>query len=134
MEIADLLPVVERLEDNVDDLEEVLEPLFKRSLEETSKKLPLLERAKLHVLLTYTLESLLFCMYRCFSYQTHILTDLAYLRLHGVEAKEHPVYRELERVKQYFIKIKALETEPEKPTMKLDQGAARRFISHGLVC
>lgn len=63
MDVADLLPAVERLEDNIDDLEEVLEPLFKRSLEDTSKKLPLLERAKLHALLTYTLESLIFCMY-----------------------------------------------------------------------
>lgn len=62
MEVANLLPVVDRLEDNIDDLEEALEPLLSRSLDETSKKLPLLERAKLHALLTYTLESLIFCM------------------------------------------------------------------------
>lgn len=63
MEVANLLPVVDRLEDNIDDLEEALEPLLSRSLDETSKKLPLLERAKLHALLTYTLESLIFCMF-----------------------------------------------------------------------
>lgn len=62
MEVTNLLPVVDRLEDNIDDLEEALEPLLSRSLDETSKKLPLLERAKLHALLTYTLESLIFCM------------------------------------------------------------------------
>jgi exosome complex protein LRP1 len=62
MEVADLIPLVERLEDNIDDLEEVLEPLLERSLAETSRKLPLLDKAKVHVLLTYTLESLLFCM------------------------------------------------------------------------
>lgn len=62
MEVADLMPLVERLEDNVDDLEEVLQPLLERSLAETSSKLPLLDKAKLHVLLTYTLESLIFCM------------------------------------------------------------------------
>jgi exosome complex protein LRP1 len=61
MEVADLLPLVERLEDNVDDLEEALQPLLDSSLAETSKKLPLLDKAKLHVLVTYTLESLLFC-------------------------------------------------------------------------
>jgi hypothetical protein len=36
-------------------------------------------------------------------------------------------------VKQYFEKIKALETEPEKRTMALDKQAAGRFIKHGLV-
>lgn len=57
----------------------------------------------------------------------------AYLRLKGVDAKQHPVFRELTRVRQYFEKIKALETEPEQPTMKLDKAAAGRFIKHGLV-
>lgn len=70
---------------------------------------------------------------------THIklgwtLTSLAYLRLHGVDAKQHPVFRELTRVKQYFDKIKALETEPEQRTMTVDKQAAGRFIKHGLVC
>ena len=63
MEVADLIPVVECFEDNLDDLEEVLQPLLARSLEETSKTLPLLERAKLHVLITYTVESLIYCTY-----------------------------------------------------------------------
>jgi exosome complex protein LRP1 len=36
-------------------------------------------------------------------------------------------------VKQYFDKIKALETEPEQRTMTLDKEAAGRFIKHGLV-
>lgn len=57
----------------------------------------------------------------------------AYLRLHGVNAKDHPVFRELTRVKQYFEKIKSLETEPEQRTMRLDKEAAGRFIKHGLV-
>jgi exosome complex protein LRP1 len=55
------------------------------------------------------------------------------LRLHGVNAREHPVFKELTRVKQYFEKIKALEAGPEKRTMILDKGAAERFIKHGLV-
>lgn len=62
MEASDLIPLLERLEDNVDDLEEVLQPLLEQSLTDTSKKLPLLDKAKLHVLLTYMLESLIFCM------------------------------------------------------------------------
>lgn len=43
------------------------------------------------------------------------------------------MFKELTRVKQYFEKIKALETEPEKRTMSLDKQAAGRFIKHGLV-
>lgn len=65
-----------------------------------------------------------------------ILIKVAYLSIHGTNAKEHPVFKELTRVRQYFTKIKALESPPEeeaKPTMKLDQQAARRFIAHGLV-
>lgn len=58
---------------------------------------------------------------------------IAWLRLHGVNAKEHPVFRELTRVKQYFEKIKELETGPEQRTLKLDKEAASRFIKHGLV-
>ncbi|KAI9927981.1 hypothetical protein AWENTII_012356 [Aspergillus wentii] len=116
MDPVDLMPLLEQLDDNVDDLEEALQPILERQVSETSKKLPVLDKAKLHVLVTYALESLIF----------------SYLRLHGVNAKEHPVFRELTRVKQYFEKIKALETEPEKRTMTLDKQAAGRFIKHGL--
>lgn len=58
---------------------------------------------------------------------------LAYLRLQGVNAKEHPVFKELTRVKQYFEKIKTVETVPEKRTTAVDKEAAGRFIKHGLV-
>jgi hypothetical protein len=62
MEVDNLIPLLEQLDDNIDDLEEVLQPLLLHSLSNSSKKLPLLEKAKLHVLVTYTLESLLFCI------------------------------------------------------------------------
>ena len=60
---------------------------------------------------------------------------LAYLRLHGVQAKEHHVFRELTRVKQYFEKIKEAESEPTKNQqgLTLDKEAAGRFIKHALV-
>ncbi|PTU21926.1 hypothetical protein P175DRAFT_0492539 [Aspergillus ochraceoroseus IBT 24754] len=116
MDTTDIITLLEQLDDNVDDLEEILNPILDSTVVETSKKLPVLDKAKFHVLVTYTLESLLF----------------SYLRLHGVNAKEHPVFRELTRVKQYFEKIKALETEPEQRTMTLDKQAASRFIKHGL--
>ncbi|CAI7575410.1 unnamed protein product [Penicillium glandicola] len=116
MDPTDLLPLLEQLDDNVDDLEGVLQPLLASTLLKSSNKLPVMDKAKLHVLITYTLESLIF----------------SYLRLHGVDAKQHPVFRELTRVKQYFEKIKVLETEPEERPMTLDKAAAGRFIKHGL--
>ncbi|PGH26713.1 hypothetical protein AJ80_01659 [Polytolypa hystricis UAMH7299] len=116
METPDITPLVDQLEDDIDDLEDVLEPLLSQALSATTQKMPVLDKAKLHVLVTYTLESMIF----------------SYLRLHGVNAKEHPVFKELTRVKQYMEKIKALETGPEKRTMTLDKQAAGRFIKHGL--
>jgi len=59
---VDFMPLLERLEDDVDDLEEALEPLLATALSTTTSKLPVLDKAKLYVLLTYTVESLLFCM------------------------------------------------------------------------
>lgn len=59
----DLQPHLDRLDDSLDDLEEILEPLLNDTFPNTIKKLPLLDQAKLHVLITYTIESVLFCKY-----------------------------------------------------------------------
>lgn len=63
MEATDLVPLIELLDDNVDDLEEALAPLLKSALSETAGKLPLLDKAQLYVLVTYAIESILFCTY-----------------------------------------------------------------------
>lgn len=63
MDTADLLPLLEQLDDHVDDLEEALEPILGQSLSKLSKNLPVMDKAKLHVLITYTLDSLIFCSY-----------------------------------------------------------------------
>ena len=119
MDTKSLLSLVAQLDENIDDLEDNLEPLITGALATTTKKLPLLDRAKLNVLLVYSIESLLF----------------SYLKLNGVPAKEHPVFRELTRVKQYFEKIKDAEVGPPKaqPTLTLNKEAAGRFIKHALV-
>lgn len=62
MENIDLVPLIESLDDNIDDLEEALEPLLKSALSDTAGKLPLLDKAQLYVLVTYAIESVLFCM------------------------------------------------------------------------
>lgn len=49
-----------------------------------------------------------------------------------MNAREHPVFTELSRVKQYFDKIKAIESPPERALI-MDKSAAARFIKAGLV-
>lgn len=63
MEAADIGPLLEQLDDNIDDLEDVLAPLLKGALSDTAARLPLLDKAKLYVLVTYAIESILFCSY-----------------------------------------------------------------------
>ncbi|KAI1261670.1 Sas10/Utp3/C1D family-domain-containing protein [Xylariaceae sp. FL1019] len=118
MDPTNILPALERLDDGVDNLEEALEPLIK-NVSEVASKLPLLDKAKLFVLVTYSIESILFSA----------------LRLNGVDAKEHPVFKELTRVRQYFEKIKNIEfppPPPQKPDQRLHKEAAIRFIRSDL--
>ncbi len=63
MDTTDIAPLIEQLDDNIDDLEEALDPLLKGALSITAGKLPLLDKAHLYVLVTYAIESILFCMY-----------------------------------------------------------------------
>jgi exosome complex protein LRP1 len=115
----DLPDLVEDLEVNIDELSTVLSPLLTSPLSTTASSLPLLDKAKLYVLAAYSVESLL--------YST--------LQASGVNAKEHPIFRELARLKGYFSKIKEVEERaaaPTAPRPKVDVAAAARFIRHGL--
>lgn len=116
MDSTDLLPLAEDLGGSIEDLEESLGPLLRTALSNTSSKLPLLDKAKLYVLATYAIESVLFSA----------------LRLNGVDAKKHPVFLELSRVKEYFDKIKIAESGPPKRPAALDKDAAARFVRQGL--
>ena len=61
MDSAKVLSLLETLDDEMDDLEESVDPLLKVALSDTASKLPLLDKAKLYVLVTYAIESMLFC-------------------------------------------------------------------------
>ena len=119
---TDLPDLVEDLEVNIDELLSTLTPLLPtHSLSKTSQSLPLLEKAKLHTLLAYAIESTLFSS----------------LQLAGLDAKAHPLFTELGRLKGYFAKIKDAEEffkkqEEKDARARLDVGAAQRFIKHGL--
>ena len=61
MDSTKVLGLLEQLDDEIDDLEESLAPLVETALSETTSKLPLVDKAKLYVLVTYAIESMLFC-------------------------------------------------------------------------
>ena len=57
------MELIEDLDDHLDDLTDAIDPLLTHPLSESASKLPLVDKAKLHVLHVYALESLLFCWY-----------------------------------------------------------------------
>lgn len=61
MDSTKVLGLLDQLDDEIDDLEESLTPLITTALSDTTSKLPLLDKAKLYVLVTYAIESILFC-------------------------------------------------------------------------
>lgn len=110
--------LLDTLNASLDDLEDILTPLtHTRTVHDTATSLPVADKARLYVLTTYALESLLF----------------SYLRIQGVDVKEHGIRQELSRVRNYVQKIKEAQEGPEKRDMALDKGAAGRFIKAGLV-
>ena len=76
MDSTKVLSLLERLDDEIDELKESLEPLLKRSLLEISSKLPLLDKAKLFVLVTYAIESMLFC--ECEAFDSYVGSNKVY--------------------------------------------------------
>lgn len=61
MESKQLLELIDQLDDNLENLEEALNPILQDSLGAATKKLPILDRAKLNITVVYAIESLLFC-------------------------------------------------------------------------
>jgi exosome complex protein LRP1 len=60
MDVSDITPQLEKLDGDLDNLEEAIKPLLENMRDVTSK-LPLLDKAKLYVLVAYAIETLLFC-------------------------------------------------------------------------
>ncbi|KAG8534256.1 uncharacterized protein KY384_001100 [Bacidia gigantensis] len=118
MDSEGVTAAIESLDYNIGELREVLAPILDSPLSETAGRLPILDKAQLFVLWAYALESITF----------------SYLRLNGIDAKEHPIFTELTRVKQYFGKIQGAvsSTSTSKPNMQLDKAAADRIIKHAL--
>ncbi|OJT12042.1 Nuclear nucleic acid-binding protein C1D [Trametes pubescens] len=110
-----LLAKLDSLNDSLDDLEERLEPLLAQTLPESLLPLDTIQQVKLNVALPYLVYDLIFI----------------YLKTRGIDPKTHPVVAELDRVRQYFDKIKNAE-DPEKRKTTVDKAAANRFIKHAI--
>ncbi|KAL1891749.1 hypothetical protein Sste5346_007499 [Sporothrix stenoceras] len=124
----DIQPRIRQLAADIDRLEAAVAPLLLSDASGSSSSnnnhaaaamhLPLLDKAKLHVLASFALESTLYCS----------------LGLAGVDARNHDVFRELQRVRQYMGKIDTAEKPPvvEPPTSRLNKSAAIRFLKADL--
>ncbi|KAI0778772.1 hypothetical protein BD413DRAFT_511636 [Trametes elegans] len=110
-----LLAKLDLLNDSLDDLEAKLEPLLAQTLPESLMPLETIQQVKLNVAIPYLVYDLIFI----------------YLKTRGIDPKTHPVVAELERVKQYFDKIKSAE-DPEKRKTAVDKAAANRFIKYAI--
>ncbi|KAJ3918566.1 Sas10/Utp3/C1D family-domain-containing protein [Lentinula edodes] len=105
------------LSSSLTEIEAAITPLLsgERTLPEILLALEPLEQAKLQTTLPYLVYDLIFI----------------YLRTRGIDPKTHPVVTELERVRQYFEKIKNAENTPVRGT-QVDKAAANRFIKHAI--
>ncbi|TBU49288.1 hypothetical protein BD309DRAFT_947740 [Dichomitus squalens] len=110
-----LMAKLAALDSSLDDLEDKLEPLLAQTLPESLLPLETIQQVKLNVALPYLVYDLIFI----------------YLKTRGIDPKSHPVAAELNRVRQYFDKIKNAE-DPEKRKTAVDKAAANRFIKHAI--
>ncbi|KAF3318375.1 hypothetical protein TWF173_007789 [Orbilia oligospora] len=130
---SELWPALDDFEDSVDAISETLKPLLEQNLPKHASRLPLFDKAKLYIITTYALETLLY----------------TYLETSATPTADHPIMKELTRVRQYFQKIRDIESKEPKQEEKastasssarvdtrenlvLDKAAAERFISAAL--
>ncbi|CAG89900.2 DEHA2F26202p [Debaryomyces hansenii CBS767] len=109
---------VQSLDNSVDQLTEKLEPILKKSLEEKiAASDSQVERIKIYNNYSYVLISILF----------------SYLKTLGINTDQHPIMKELTRIKSYMKRYKELEAKlASKDTSKEDAEAARTFIQNTL--
>ncbi|XP_049592870.1 nuclear nucleic acid-binding protein C1D [Syngnathus scovelli] len=101
-------------ESSVASVKKMLGTLMSKPRNELDQKLDPLDRAKLDLMSTYTLNSLFWM----------------YLVTQGINPREHGIKQELERIKTYMSRVKAI--TDKKKAARLDKGAAGRFMRNAL--
>jgi exosome complex protein LRP1 len=111
---AEVKSNLSELSEHLDSLEQQLEMLLAHeSLAALNAELPAADALKVNTAVAYTLHALYY----------------TFLRTQGQDPADHPVKKELERVKQYVGKVtKALANEPQ-PQVRIDTEAAGRMVN-----
>ncbi|KAL1515950.1 hypothetical protein AB1Y20_002564 [Prymnesium parvum] len=119
---AELAEAVSQFDEAVTKVEQLVGRLHAANWPELCRGLGPLETARLHLMVAYTVNTLFYM----------------YLKANGVSPADHPVHAELERIKGYIKKLKAVSQAEERRgaaeqrQLTLDQQAAARFVSHAL--
>eukprot|EP01117_Protostelium_nocturnum_P008030 TRINITY_DN2859_c0_g2_i1.p1 TRINITY_DN2859_c0_g2~~TRINITY_DN2859_c0_g2_i1.p1 ORF type:complete len:174 (+),score=62.37 TRINITY_DN2859_c0_g2_i1:425-946(+) len=108
--------LMSNLEDGIGSLEDMLKPFLQRPYDQMIDEMDAVTVAKMNVMFAYALNSLYF----------------AFLRTRGQNPNEHPVKKELDRIKEYYQKVKDTSEKNSVPQMKLNVDAANRFINSAL--
>eukprot|EP01097_Dermamoeba_algensis_P006848 TRINITY_DN4270_c0_g1_i1.p1 TRINITY_DN4270_c0_g1~~TRINITY_DN4270_c0_g1_i1.p1 ORF type:complete len:204 (+),score=36.63 TRINITY_DN4270_c0_g1_i1:167-778(+) len=112
---VELSKTIDSLENELVHIEKYLKPFLESPLKDVTASLTPLEEAKLNVISAFAINTLFYM----------------YLKTQGVSPSKHRVKEELERVKLYFQKIKAISTKSQ-PSSQVDLEAAKRFIAQGI--
>ncbi|KAJ1761830.1 hypothetical protein LPJ77_000522 [Coemansia sp. RSA 2523] len=109
---------VDQLTVAVDQIQKTLGPVLTQPLNDLLPKLTPIQRCELEALVAYSIDTLFWI----------------YLKVNGVPPKEHPIMKELQRVQRYIEKINRAKgsDKPEPRAMKVDAGAADRFIRNAI--
>eukprot|EP00730_Choanoeca_flexa_P001584 TRINITY_DN10697_c0_g2_i2.p1 TRINITY_DN10697_c0_g2~~TRINITY_DN10697_c0_g2_i2.p1 ORF type:complete len:175 (+),score=46.29 TRINITY_DN10697_c0_g2_i2:37-525(+) len=103
-------------EDAVASLNDKLDLLKAKPASALREQLSPLESAKFDLLMAYSMNSMFWM----------------YLSSRGINPADHPVKAQLERVRDYMMKIKRLEAEASGEGVRLNKSAADRFIKHAM--
>ncbi|CUS07559.1 unnamed protein product [Tuber aestivum] len=116
MDSSEAVELLDLLDEQIDDLGAAVEPLLKDAISGAAIQLPVVDKAKLYVLTSYVLESLLF----------------SYLKLNNTDLKSHAIMSELARVRSYMAKIKEAQPNMHRREMTINKEAVERIVNAGL--
>jgi exosome complex protein LRP1 len=107
----------------LDQVQAALGPFLSSNVADMTADLPPAEKAKLQLLLAYSCNALFYM----------------YLKTQGANVQQHPVSSELNRVKEYFAKLKSASEKPiagvaaaSGPVLRIDKEASKRVVKHAL--
>ncbi|OCF60502.1 hypothetical protein L486_00135 [Kwoniella mangroviensis CBS 10435] len=113
--LASLMSSLSNVENSLESLLDDQNQAGPSTWSDKLEKLSMLDRAKMDVLASYTINDLIWI----------------YLKLKGVDPDKHEVTAELDRIKTYYTKIKSIE-EPETRRNRIDSDAAHRFVKSSI--